>query len=288
MDLEKLCQHFHQSHLPHSVIIDATASGELPKLYPHWLKNGIHIITPNKKANSGSMEFYQELRTAAAESKKQFLYSTNICAGLPVLQTLKELIQTGDEVILIEGIVSGTLSYLFNTYDGSKPFSEVVLEARKLGLTEPDPRDDLSGMDVARKLVILARESGMNIELSDVPIQNLVPEALRKLSTQEYLNRIAEGDPAVEQQFKAASAAGNVLRYVGSIDPKNGVRVALSAYPKSHAFANLQGADNIVLFKTKRYQKRPLMIQGPGAGPEVTAGGIFADLLKLASRLGSQ
>ena len=288
LDLEKLLTHFKKSHLPHSVIIDATASNDIPKLYPHWLKNGLHIITPNKKANSGTTAFYQTLRDEAQLAHRHFLYSTNVCAGLPVLQTLKELKQTGDEPVLIEGILSGTLSYLFNRYDGTRPFSEVVLEAKKLGFTEPDPREDLSGLDFARKLVILAREAGMKIELDQVPIENLVPEALRTLSLTDYLSRITEGDSEMLTRFQNAQSQGKILRYAGSIDPTNGIKVSLAAFPKDHAFSGLKDADNLVSFKTKRYHTRPLIIQGPGAGPEVTAGGMFADLLRLAARLGSR
>ena len=285
---EKFIQHLKSSHLPHAVIIDATASDEPPKHYAEWLKAGFHIITPNKKANSQSYSLYQELKELSLAKNRRFLYSTNVCAGLPVLQTLKELIQTGDQMHKLEGVFSGTLSYLLNTYDGKRPFSEVVLEAKRLGYTEPDPRDDLSGTDVARKLVILAREAGGRLDLSDIPVENLVPENLRKVSVDEYFSRIHEGDAAMAERFGKASATGGALRYIGSVDSDGKAKVSLEAVSNSHPFYNLKGADNIVAFQTARYQARPMVIQGPGAGPAVTAAGVFADLLRLASSLGAR
>ncbi len=286
-NLEEFLAHLTESHLPHSIVIDATANGDLPTLYPEWLKRGLHIITPNKKANTLHYSFYQALREAAKKADRQFLYSTNVGAGLPILQTLRELCQTGDKIIQIEGIFSGTLSYIFNSFDGTRPFSEIVKDAREKGFTEPDPRDDLSGMDVARKLVILAREAGGKLELSDIHVQSLIPDSLRALSVSDYLNRLPEGDAAMLAQLKQAQAKGEVLRYVGKVDAQGKATVSLGSYPKSHPFAGLSGADNSCSFQTTRYHTRPLVIQGPGAGPAVTAGGVFADLLRLSTRLGA-
>jgi aspartokinase/homoserine dehydrogenase 1 len=286
-NLEKFVDHLRSPHLPHSIIIDATASDALPKLYEAWLKSGLHLITPNKKANTQSYAEYEALRAAALSSHKRFFYSTNVGAGLPILQTIRDFFQTGDHLIRVEGIFSGTLSYIFNTFDGKVPFSEVVLEAKKLGYTEPDPREDLSGQDVARKLVIVAREAGIRLELKDIPIENLVPDNLRTVPLSEYLARIAEGNEVMLKKLSAANARNEVLRYVGSIDESGKASVTLSSFPKSHAFSGLSGADNMVAFRTSRYDKRPLVIQGPGAGPEVTAAGVFADLLRLASTLGA-
>lgn len=286
-NLEQFVTHLKSSHLPHSVIIDATASDEPPKHYANWLKRGIHVITPNKKANSQSYSLYEELRALTLNSNRRFLYSTNVCAGLPVLSSLKEMIQTGDRLLRIEGVLSGTLSYLLNTYDGSKPFSEVVLDAKRLGYTEPDPRDDLSGTDVARKLVILAREAGWKLSLSDIPVENLVPEKLRTLSLEDYLKRIAEGDAEMDVRFKKAKSLNHVLRYMGRIEENGSASVSLESVPSTHPFFNLSSADNIVAFQTARYHLRPMVIQGPGAGPAVTAAGVFSDLLRLASYLGA-
>ncbi|MGI8432522.1 MAG: hypothetical protein ACR2MW_09575 [Chthoniobacterales bacterium] len=208
-------------------------------------------------------------------------------AGLPIINTLRDLVQTGDEVRRIEGVLSGTLSYIFNTFDGAQPFSAIVAEARAKGYTEPDPRDDLSGMDVGRKLVILAREMGLAIELADVRIGSLVPESLQAGSVEEFLQHLPAHDAAMSDLFEQARARNEVLRYVGVIDPAGACSVALQSYPRAHAFAGTSGSDNIVAFTTARYHTNSLIVQGPGAGPEVTAGGVFADLLRLASYLGS-
>lgn len=287
VDGAKWIESMNSTHLPHTVMIDATASGEIIRDYPQWLRAGSHIITPNKKANTQSWAEYENLRKISNETNRRFLYSTNVGAGLPLLQTLRDLYQTGDRLVRLEGVFSGTLSYIFNSFDGSKPFSEIVLEAKKRGYTEPDPRDDLSGMDVARKLVILAREAGNRLELSDIPVESLVPAELSDVSVDEYLRRIAEGDAAMNAKVKAANLNGEVLRYVGEMNEKGAASVKLMSFPKSHAFAGLSGADNSVAFHTVRYNRQPLVIQGPGAGPEVTAGGVFADLLRLASALGA-
>lgn len=286
-DPVKWLEHLKASHLPHTVMIDATASADLITSYPEWLKAGMHIITPNKKANTQSWASYQNIRDVATAANRRFLYSTNVGAGLPLLQTLRDLCQTGDRLVRLEGVFSGTLSFIFNSFDGSRPFSEIVLEAKTRGYTEPDPRDDLSGMDVARKLVILAREAGSPLELSDIPVESLVPESLRSVSLTDYLSRISEGDAAMDAKVKEAQSKGEVLRYVGAIDEKGRASVKLMRFPRSHAFSSLSGADNSVAFRTARYNHQPLVIQGPGAGPEVTAGGVFADLLRLASALGA-
>ena len=285
-DLDEFVAHVQADHLPHAVIIDCTASAELTAHYPRWLERGIHLITPNKKGNAGTMEFYRALRAITRATGRHYLYETTVGAGLPILNTLCDLIQTGDQIIKIEGVLSGTLSYIFNTFDGSKPFSGIVEEARRNGYTEPDPRDDLSGMDVGRKLVILAREMGLDLELEDVRIESLVPESLRRGSVGEFLQGLPQHDEAMTGRLDQARGRGEVLRYVGLIDPEGKCSVELKSYPRSHAFAGTTGSDNIVAFTTQRYRTQSLIVQGPGAGPEVTAGGVFADLLRLASYLG--
>ncbi len=285
-DLQKFADHVQAEHLPHAVLIDCTASAELTAEYPGWLERGIHLITPNKKANSGSMAFYRKLQSAARDRNRHYLYETTVGAGLPILNTLRDLVQTGDKVRQIEGVLSGTLSYLFNTYHGGTPFSALVRDAREKGYTEPDPRDDLSGMDVGRKLVILAREMGLDLELEAVKIESLVPEELRAGSIEEFLERLPERDGAIESLFVKAQERAEVLRYVGVIDQSGHCSVGLRSYPTAHAFAGTTGSDNIVAFTTARYHTQLLVVQGPGAGPDVTAGGVFADLLRLASYLG--
>src|SRR5690606_29695957 len=246
-----------------------------------------HVITPNKRANTAGLAYYRALRRASRENGARYLYETTVGAGLPVIQTLRDLVQTGDEVYEIEGIFSGTLSYLFNVYDGSRSFSEIVADARARGFTEPDPRDDLSGMDVGRKVVILAREIGLPIELSEVEVEGLVPEAMEHLSVPDFLEALPSQDEAMAALFEDARRRGEVLRYVGLVDREGRASARLRSYPLDHPFARIQMTDNIVLFRTRRYQPNPLVVQGPGAGPEVTAGGVFADLLRLASSLGA-
>lgn len=286
-DMEKFLKHVRSDSIPHSVIVDCTASSMVSENYPDILSRGIHIVTPNKKANSGSFELYQHIRNALKESRVHYLYEATVGAGLPLVNTLRELVQTGDEVIEIEGIFSGTLAYLFNTFDGASPFSRLVAEAREKGFTEPDPRDDLSGMDVARKLVILAREAQLNLNIEDVEIENLIPKPLQGIDVDQFLSRLHEYDEPFAKRLRLAKDQGQVLRYVGYFSRQNGAKVSLKAIPASHSFARITGTDNIIAFRTKRYQQQPLIVQGPGAGPEVTAGGVFADLLRLANYLGA-
>ena len=286
-DLERLVDHVRTDAIPHAVIIDCTTSEEVARKYADWLDLGIHVITPNKKAGATDFAYYARLRESGRQAKRHFLYETTVGAALPILQTLRDLIRTGDEIVEIEGVLSGTLSYLFNTFDGTTPFSEIVLEAKKKGYTEPDPRDDLSGMDVARKVVILAREMGLELELSDLEVESLVPGELASASFDGFLAGLGRVDNFMSERLDAARTREEVLRYVGTIDDKGKAAARLRSYPLSHPFARIRQMDNIVLFRTRRYHENPLVVQGPGAGPEVTAGGVFADLLRLASYLGA-
>lgn len=287
VDPERLMTHVHSDNLPHAVLIDCTASETVASYYPEWLRRGISVITPNKRGNTASLEFYREIRRASRSSGARYLYETTVGAGLPVIQTLRDLIQTGDEIIQIEGILSGTLSYLFNIFDGSVPFSEIVASARAKGYTEPDPRDDLSGMDVARKVAILAREIGLPLELDQVRVDSLVPAELRGANLTQFMESLHVMDRPMEELRRDAQESGKVLRFVGSIDRTGNASATLRSYPVDHPFAHIQLTDNIVLFRTRRYQENPLVVQGPGAGPDVTAGGVFADLLRLAAYLGA-
>ncbi|HTG85427.1 MAG TPA: bifunctional aspartate kinase/homoserine dehydrogenase I, partial [Pyrinomonadaceae bacterium] len=286
-DLEKFITHVNADHLPHAVLIDATASAELTAHYEGWLSRGINIITPNKKSNAGPFPAYRRLRETARKHQRYFLYETNVGAGLPIIQTLRGLVETGDEVIKIEGVLSGTLSYIFNSLDGRRTFSEVVREAHSLGLTEPDPREDLSGVDVARKLIILAREMGLEVEMDSVQVESLVAEDLRGGTVDEYLAGLAKHDPSVASLLNSARDQSQVIRYVGTIDSNGNLSAQMREFPLDHPFASLKGSDNIVSFQTARYNTQPMIVRGPGAGPEVTAAGVFADLLRLASFLGA-
>jgi aspartokinase/homoserine dehydrogenase 1 len=287
LDLARFAAHVHAEHLPHAVLIDCTADDVVAGQYAHWLEAGIHVITPNKRANTAGLDYYRRLRQANRSVGAHYLYETTVGAALPIMHTLRDLVQTGDEVLEIEGILSGTLSYLFNSFDGSQPFSTLVERARELGYTEPDPRDDLAGTDVARKIVILAREMGMATELTDVAVESLVPASLQRGSVAEFLSALPDHDDEIGARRRAAVADGKVLRFVGRVSRDGSASVALRAYANTHPFARIQLTDNIVLFRTRRYHENPLVVQGPGAGREVTAAGVFADLLRLASYLGS-
>ena len=286
-DEEKFLSHIGASYYPHKVIVDATTSEARARSYKDLLLSGFHVITPNKKAGSGDYSYYRELMESAHKTGSRFYYETTVGAGLPIIVTLKDLRETGDEIIKIEGMVSGTLSWLFSMYDGTVPFSSLVLKAREMGFTEPDPRDDLSGMDVARKTVILAREMGYPVELGSFPVTPLFPESLSSISLSEFLSRITELDGLMLELFNKAKEKGKVLRYVGVAEGGK-CSVGLEEFSPDHPFAMAKGTDNVISFKTRRYFDQPLVIKGPGAGPEVTAGGVFADLLRLGEYLGSK
>jgi aspartokinase/homoserine dehydrogenase 1 len=285
LDFDVFESQVNPEHLPHAVIIDCTASDEIAGRYAGWLERGIHVITPNKKAFSGPYAYYTELLQKSKLGSTHYLYETTVGAALPIISTLKDLTSTGDEIRSLGGIFSGTLAYLFNVYDGTKPFSEIVREAKESGFTEPDPREDLSGMDVARKLTILARELGQSIEIGEFPVQNLIPESLREGSIDDFLTQLSDYDDEMHALYEKANAENKKLRYVARLDADGSAKVKLEAVAASHPFSNINLTDNIVQFETERYSSNPLVVQGPGAGPEVTAGGVFGDLLRLSSIL---
>ncbi len=287
LDWDRFDAHVNAEHLPHAAIVDCTASVDVSNRYAGWFTQGIHVVTANKKAQSGPLDYYDELQRSRRSNNTHFLYETSVGAGLPIIQTLRDLKETGDDILSIEGIFSGTLAYLFNVFDGTTPFSAIVREARDSGYTEPDPRDDLSGMDVARKLIILARELGLRLELDDIEIESLVPQELHASSIDEFLNDLSDYDEAMLNRYKTAHAANQVLRYVGSLNKDGKATVRLESLPVDHSFAHINLTDNIVRFVSGRYSDNPLVVQGPGAGPAVTAAGVFADLLRLARYLGS-
>ena len=269
---------------PNCILVDCTAGAQIPTLYQECLAHGISVVTPNKVANTGSYEHWRCLQELGKPSNVDFFYEANVGAGLPVIGTLRELLESGDEVQTIEAVLSGTLSYLFNNFAPGDSFTSLLRQAKEEGFTEPDPRDDLSGMDVARKILILARESGLALELSDVSIENLVPESLRQLNSVEAF---FEGLEAEEHHFsnklEAASAEGKVLRYVASLN--NGKAcIGLQAVGPDHPSFNLSACDNIVSFTTTRYAKTPLVVRGPGAGGGVTAAQCLTEILRIARR----
>lgn len=269
-------------NLPNSILVDCTASEVVAMLYGDLLEASVSVVTPNKKANSGPYPQYRRLRDASRKRGTNFLFETNVGAGLPVINTLNDLLLSGDRVVRIEAVLSGTLNFIFSTFDGTNRMSAIIASAREKGFTEPDPRDDLSGTDVARKILILARESGYTLELSDIVVENLVPEDCRTGSVDEFLKQISKHDSAFEIRRTEAAAQGKKLRYMAVLE-NGSARVGLASVDETHPFSNLKGSDNIILLTTQRYLDRPMVIRGPGAGAEVTAAGVFADIIRLGN-----
>ena len=275
-----------------AILVDNTSSQDVAEAYPLALSKGISVVTPNKKAFSGSYQLWRDIFTAATTSGAKVYHESSVGAGLPVISTLKDLIDTGDTVTKIEGVFSGTMSFLFNSFaptDGQGgQWSEEVKKAKALGYTEPDPRDDLNGLDVARKLTILARLAGLPVESpTSFPVQSLIPKELESCSSgDEFLEKLPAFDNQMEQTKAAAEAAGKVVRFVGSIDvAAKQVKVGLEMFDRSHPIAALKGSDNIISFYTQRYGANPLIIQGAGAGGDVTAMGVTGDLIKVISQI---
>jgi len=285
-DLDAFLAHVRTDSLPHAAVIDCTASQEYARQYADWFGKGLHVITPNKKAGSAPWAEYCRTLEASRRTRRHFLHETTVCAGLPVIGTLQDLVQTGDSIISIEGIFSGSLSFIFSRMADGKRFSEALREAMQAGFTEPDPRDDLSGADVVRKVVILAREAGLALEPSAVTVQNLVPGELRSIPKDMFLDSIDRLDDHVVALLKPFSENGLTPRYLGRIDPKQGASVSVGGVPMNSLLGRATGGDNVVSFRTRRYDAHPLIVMGPGAGPEVTAAGVFADLLRLCSIIG--
>ena len=283
-DPDAFAAHVRAEHLPHALIVDCSGSEAIARHYPKWLAAGIHVVTPSKHAGSGDWERYVAIREAQ-RSGALFMYEATVGAGLPVINTLRNLLDTGDEIQAIDGMLSGTLAWLFNSFDGSRPFSALVREARELGYTEPDPRDDLSGLDVARKLVILAREAGRELSLDDVAVESLVPGHLREVSRDEFLARLDELDAPMQARLEDARSKGLKLRHIAHLSQAQGARVGVVALPADHACCHTRLTDNLVQFTTARYASNPLVVQGPGAGPQVTAAGVFGDILAIAHSL---
>jgi aspartokinase/homoserine dehydrogenase 1 len=286
-DIAKFAEHLHVDHLPHTVIIDCTADENVAQHYAEWLSAGIHVVTPNKKANSGPLGYYESLKEARRTGSSSYLYEATVGAGLPVISTLRDLRETGDKISSVEGIFSGTLAYLFNVYDGKTPFSQIVRDAKAKGYTEPDPRDDLSGTDFVRKVIILGREMGLKLEMQDVQVESLIPAGLEQGTSDDFLNGLPKYDGQMKKRFDDAAARGKVLRYMGRLTADGKAVVGVAELDRTHAFANIALTDNVVRYATARYNTNPLIVQGPGAGPEVTAAGVFADLLRVCSYLGA-
>lgn len=285
--LTDIIEFLKQKQKKNLIAIDATASSRFVQNYIPLIENGFHIVSANKIANTLHYEFYQSLRLTLKKYNKQFLYETNVGAGLPVIETLHNLYNSGEDIKTIKGVFSGSLSYVFNTFSNKDiTFSKVLNQATDLGFTEPDAREDLSGKDVARKLLILARELGLNIELQDVLIESLVPKQLNgKTTLTQFRTRSKELDKPFSQK-KELQNENCVLRYVGNLDVANKkLEVKLTSVNKDSTLGQLKGTDNVFEIFTTNYHKQPLVIKGSGAGKEVTARGLLSDVIKVANNL---
>ena len=273
-------------NLPNSIFIDCTANTEIKKWYPKLLSNSVSISTANKVAASSQYSEYQELKDLALKHNVQFMYETNVGAGLPVIRTIENLVKSGDEVECIEAVISGSLSYIFNNYKPDVSFKDLIHKARELGLTEPDPRDDLSGQDIKRKIIILTRVAGYHVEPEEVEVEAILPDSCLEAETiDDFFLELEKHDDYFRSIVQKASDQGQKIRYVASME-KGKAKIKLAFVSKESPFFNLLSTDNMVVIKTKRYQERPLVIQGPGAGADVTAAGVFAEIIELGNMVG--
>lgn len=285
--IEDVIKYVKHHELENLVAVDATASSNIVNSYLLLIENGFHIVAANKIANSLSYDFYAQLRNHIKAYNRKFYYSTNVGAGLPVLSTLRSLKQSGDEVLKVRGVFSGSLSFLFNQLsEGERPFSNILKHARNLGYTEPDPRIDLSGQDVARKLLIIARELDLKFELEDIEVQSLVPKQLNGQTSLEQFNaRVLELDCTIEQ-FVNAKSTNEVLRYVAELNVKEQqAKVKLITVSNNSNYGLLQGTNNLFEIYSKQYGNEPVSIVGAGAGREVTAAGVLKDLVAIAQSI---
>ena len=267
----------------HCIFIDNTADLEITKYYEKILKKNISIATPNKIANTLKQKKYDSLRKIASERRVHYLYETNVGAGLPIINTLNNLINSGDEIIRVKGVFSGSLSYIFNSYDGKKTFCDVVFDAKKKGFTEPDPREDLTGMDIARKILILSREIGMKKELTDVKIENILPKScLQAKNIEEFKIELTKEESFFKKKLQQAQKKKAKIRYIACIE-KEHLSIQLKFVNQDDPFFYLSGSENMIVFKTHRYNKIPLLIRGPGAGGSVTASGVFSNIISIAN-----
>jgi aspartokinase/homoserine dehydrogenase 1 len=272
-------------NLPNACFCDCTANDEISAMYGKILGASIPVVTPNKRANSGKLEYYRQLTGFSRQRGIPYLYETTVCAGLPVISVLRDLYFSGDRVRRIEAVLSGTLSFIFNNFDGKKTFSALLREAKAKGYTEPDPRDDLNAMDAARKALILARECGLSLEFSNVSIEPILPPACFKAKDVEaFFNELEKSDTVFEKRRAEAAAQGKALRYIAVIE-EGAAKLSLRSEPANSPFRSLVDSDNMVVITTDRYSKLPMVIKGPGAGAQVTAGGVFADIVRIARTL---
>ena len=283
-NLEEFINLISSKNLPNLVFVDNTSSEDVVSHYPQFFENNISIVTCNKKGNSSAYAQYSKFKRLAKKNNVNFLYETNVGAGLPIIKTLNDLWISGDEILKIEAILSGTISYIFNNYVGDKTFAEVVRTAQELGYTEPDPRDDLNGMDFSRKMLILGREIGLPLEMSDVNIKDFLPEACLKAdSIPSFYEELEKNEPYFSSLKNEAEQSGKKLRLIGILEDGK-INIEVKIVDSNHPFFSLSGSDNIISFTTVRYKNTPLVVKGPGAGAEVTAAGVFADLVRVTAQ----
>lgn len=284
MNLQTFIDKMVHLNLPNSVFVDCTSSETVAEAYGKILKARIAIATPNKKANSGPLSTYSDMKKLATQNQVKLLYDATVGAGLPVIHTVQAMKRAGDTIVKIEGVLSGTLSYLFNTFDGTMPFSQLVLEAQKKGYTEPDPRDDLNAMDMARKFLILARESGLNLEMGNIVIKPfLTDDCFKAASVAEFYQKLALCDDQLSAMAKQAKQNGQRLRFTGTLEENGQVTLSLKAVGPEHPFYALSGTDNIVSISSHNYSKNPVVIKGPGAGAKVTAASVLSNAIAAGS-----
>ena len=264
-----------------TIFVDATGSVEAAQQYDYLLENGIHIATPSKRGNTFEQTYFNKLKDLSSYGDAYYRYETSVGAGLPVISTIRGLIDSGDEITEISGVVSGTMTYLFTQLEEGKPFSQAVRQAKAEGYSEPDPRDDLSGEDVARKFLILARTSGYTFERSELKVASLVPKPLSATTLEGFLDEFEDCDPYWKERDESAKEKGHVLRYTGTLTPE-GVKVGVREFPSDSPIGGLKGTDNLIQIRTKRYADSPIIVQGPGAGKAVTAAGVLADVIEIA------
>jgi aspartokinase/homoserine dehydrogenase 1 len=282
MGLQQFIDTTRSKNLRNSVFADVTANADLAKCYDQFLQKAVAVVACNKIACSSGYNYYKKLKELSGEYKASFLFETNVGAGLPVIGTLNDLMRSGDKVNRIEAVLSGTLNFVFNNYKGEKSFADVVKQAQDEGYTEPDPRLDLGGTDVMRKIMILARESGARLEMEEIENSSFMPESCMRGSVEDFYKEMANHEKYFKGIYEAAAKAGNKLRFVAKFE--NGkASVGLEQIDPQHDFYHLYGKDNAVLFYTDRYPEQPLVVKGAGAGAEVTASGVFADIIRTAS-----
>ena len=281
-DITRFVEQMTSLNLYNSVFVDCTSSETVAGLYHRILSGNIHIVAANKTAASSEFDNYLLLKRTAKEKGVKFLFETNVGAGLPIINTLNDLVNSGDKVIRIEAVMSGTLNYIFNILSEEVPLSQAIRMAREAGFTEPDPRVDLSGADVVRKLLILARESGYRLEKEDIRVVPLLPAEYFQGSRDEFWEKIPALDASFEEKRKILAAAHKKWRFVASFDERN-ARAELREIEKDHPFYDLEGSNNLIIYQTERYNEFPMLIKGYGAGAAVTAAGVFADLIRVSN-----